>query len=106
MGYKLCNRSPFLSWTREDLIAEVQRLRMIVRKIPRCWRLNEVGELVRDVPMMLGMKVWYVDCIGNLRFNLVARWSEGERWTLKVRHGWVFVDECYDSREAAIKAID
>ena len=34
---------------------EVKRLQAIVDKLPKCWRLNEAGELVQDVPVVPGM---------------------------------------------------
>jgi hypothetical protein len=51
---------------REDYATsglEVDRLRAIVDKVPKCNRLNEQGELVQDVPVVPGMNVWVLDRI-------------------------------------------
>ena len=40
------------------LYADIARLRGIVNKLPKCWGLNADGELVQDVPVVPGMKLW------------------------------------------------
>lgn len=39
---------------------ESDRLAEIVANLPRCWRLNEMGELVQDVPITFRTNYWYV----------------------------------------------
>ncbi len=41
-----------------DLPGELERLQAVVDKLPKCWRLNEAGALVQDVPVVIGMEVW------------------------------------------------
>lgn len=41
----------------ETMTAEVGRLQAIVDRLQKCWRLDESGKLVRDVPLVPGMKV-------------------------------------------------
>ena len=41
-----------------DATVAVERLQAIVDKLPKCWRLNDAGELVQDCPVVPGMKVW------------------------------------------------
>ncbi len=40
--------------------AKIERLQAIVDRLPKCWRLNDAGELVQDVPVVPGMIVWRV----------------------------------------------
>lgn len=40
---------------------EIERLKALVDKLPKCWRLNEAGELVKDVPVVPGMRVFCAD---------------------------------------------
>jgi hypothetical protein len=41
-------------------VDEIAKLKAIVDELPKAWRLNEAGELVQDVPVRKGMKVWRV----------------------------------------------
>ena len=47
-----------------ELEAEVERLQAIVDKLPKCWRLDEAGKLIQDVPVYLGMDLWAIDKSG------------------------------------------
>ena len=38
---------------------EVEDLQAVVKQLPKCWRLNEAGERVRDVPVVPGMEVFW-----------------------------------------------
>lgn len=51
----------------QALRAERDRLAEIVERLPKCWRLNEAGELVQDVPVTQGMKVYAIDCTGYIQ---------------------------------------
>ena len=47
----------------QDLVKaanEIDRLHGIVNKLPTCWRLNNAGELVQDVPVVPGMAVFWL----------------------------------------------
>lgn len=37
---------------------EIERLRAIVDKLPKCWRLDEDGKLVQDAPVVPGVEAW------------------------------------------------
>ncbi len=41
------------------LFNRIDELEAIVEKLPKCWRLNDVGELVQDVPVYPSMDVWF-----------------------------------------------
>ena len=45
---------------------EIERLRAIVDRLPKCWRLNESGELVQDVPVVPEQQVWHRDWRGTV----------------------------------------
>ena len=64
------------------LKAKIERLLAIVDKMPKCWRLNETGELVQDVPIV-PMTIWirYAGEAG-VQETTVRRISWGER------HNW------------------
>ena len=62
--------------------AEVDRLQAIVDKLPKCWRLDESGKRVQDVPVVPGMEVYwmYATAAGGLcgtsgRVNYVTTWT-------------------------------
>ena len=89
----------------EDRIAELQE---IVAKLPKCWRLNEDGELVQDVPVAPGMPLFvsFAGLVPRL-FGIVwvAQPSETE-CDLLVRDGdgneyEVDGEDCYATEEAA-----
>ncbi len=42
----------------DELLEEIKSLQAIVDKLPKCWRLNEAGALVQDMPVVIGMEVW------------------------------------------------
>ena len=96
----------------DPLKAEIKRLQVIVDKLPKCWRLDDDGKLVQDVPVVPGMRVW---------INKGTRFCEGpgilsesrSMWTvryvgtitiaivLKDLSAYVRVSDCYSTREAA-----
>ncbi len=45
--------------TLRQIVNEVITLRAIVAKLPKCWRLVD-GKRVQDVPVGLGMVVWWI----------------------------------------------
>ena len=93
------------------LKAEIERLRAIVDKLPKCWRLNEQGQLVQDEPILSGMNVVTIrktnakirtEEVGVLSvvacedcgFDIVIRDGYGDEWYFKE-------EELYLTREAA-----
>lgn len=94
---------------------EIERLRAIIDKLPKCWRLNEQGELVQDESILSGMNVVTIcktnaggvakniteevgvvsveACEGG-GFDIVIRDGDGNEWYLKE-------EELYLTREAA-----
>lgn len=92
-------------------LREIERLREAIEKLPKCWRLDEDGKLVCDVPVVPGMDV----VLGNypprlveagvLRIEendnsgdfdqLVLRDGDGVEWE-KVLASW-----CYSTKAAA-----
>ena len=55
--FTLLNPAYRLREVGQTLADEVERLNAIVAKLQKCWRLNERGKLVQDVPLVPGMKV-------------------------------------------------
>ena len=53
-------RERFMEGLKSKSLDEVERLQAIVDTLPKCWRLNEEGELVQDVPVVPGMVVFWV----------------------------------------------
>ncbi len=39
----------------------IERLRAVVDKLPKCWRLDESDKPVRDAPVVPQMRVWRLD---------------------------------------------
>ncbi len=85
-----------------DLLTEVERLRAIVAKLPKCWRFNE-GELVQDWPVVPGMVVFYRHPKGEIYphrvgLNLGETWCNRDSNNQPVRTS---VADCANTREAA-----
>lgn len=82
------------------LVKEIDRLKgmeTIVAKLPKCWRLDDTGKLVLDVPVTDGMTTW---CSGQHPMP--------HYWEMRDKAGVSFRDHCvrqeetqYDSRAAA-----
>jgi hypothetical protein len=47
----------------DKIATKVVQLQAIVDKLPKCWRLNESGKRVQDVPVVPGMDVWVPDIV-------------------------------------------
>jgi len=83
----------------------IEDLQATIDQLPKCWRLNEVGELVQDVPVTPGMvvSVWYE---GRLFTNWV-RWVESGFITIHLLgpgidlHRSFFPRKVFSTREAA-----
>ena len=83
---------------------EAKRLQGIVDTLPKCWRLNEHGQLVRDVPVVPGMTIWIYGSYGSgqasqlwehIVYDLsIFGASDGDRYH------WPHKDS-YSTREAA-----
>ena len=48
--------------TQSGLVAvkRMMELQAVVDKLPKCWRLNDEGKLVQDVPVTPGMRLWEI----------------------------------------------
>ena len=77
------------------ILKEIERLRAIVDKLPKCWRLNEAGKLVQDEPILSGMNavticktnteevgVISVEAYAGGEFDIVIRDGDGNEWYL------------------------
>jgi hypothetical protein len=69
------------------------RLQAVINRLPKCWRLNESGELVQDVPMVPGLRVW-------IKFGgkITETTHDG---TDILKSFWSNAAMCYSSLEAA-----
>ena len=62
--------------------AEIERLRVTVDKMPKCWGLKD-GKLVQDVPVVPGMVVWRVwpdtapECESICEEQVMATYEDG-----------------------------
>jgi hypothetical protein len=78
---------------------EIKRLQGIVDKLPKCWRLNEQGNLVQDVAIELGMTLFarhQPQCITEFEVYVMMPSMVGDCDRYRFR-----ADECYNTREAA-----
>ena len=77
-------------------------LRAIVDKLPKCWRLNERGELLQDVPVVPGMEVWFwLNDEAILVHQKAVQFVEDNQQSIMTSYGWLNVRHCYSTREAA-----
>lgn len=88
-----------------QLQKNIDRLQAVVSKLSKCWRLDEHGNLVQDVPVVPDMDVWTVSPDGG-----VFRWlveSVSNDGLLRGRfHGAsmkCYASQCYRTRKAAEK---
>ncbi len=84
----------------EDMKKKIDRLRGIIDKFPKCWRLNEAGKLVQDEPVVAGMTTW---CADKRPFP--------HNWDLRLRTGELFAEHAskepqYSSPAAATAATE
>lgn len=99
--------------TGEPYSDQIRNLKAIVDGLPKCWRLNDAGELVQDAPVTPGMIVYHIFGEGIQQSTKEARYcqdwrpdsSKGEHVHLAV-FGIGFgvgvpVSDCYSTREAA-----
>ena len=42
-----------------ECLTHISDLQAVVKQLPKCWRLNDAGERVQDVPVTLGMEVFW-----------------------------------------------
>lgn len=49
----------------DRLCADLDKQQEVIDKLPKCWRLDDNGELVQDVPVTLGMNI-YVESAGRV----------------------------------------
>ena len=68
---------------RDD--ASFAQLKTSIAKLPKCWRLNEEGELVQDVLVLPGMKLWSTDLGGPHRMEVMSLDDLGSDWPATVR---------------------
>lgn len=94
----------------EDVVAKLlsayESLQAVVAALPKCWRLNDAGERVQDVPVVPGMKVFYRHAVrGTIYSDVIADLvpystdPESSIWA----GGEIGVDQCA-STEAAARA--
>ncbi len=69
-------------------------LQAIVAKLPKCWRLNEAGELVQDVSVVPGMTIW-LEQKGEVVSEILEDWGH------VVSAVFDYTMEIYDTRKAA-----
>ena len=81
--------------------AELTRLQGVVDKLPKCWRLNDAGKLVQDVPVVPGMVLWFWDDADTLRSAPALVFVAGTLCSVHTSYGWVRLTKCYSTREAA-----
>ena len=107
---------------------ELERLRDVVAKLSKCWRLKttevtdrcvsiDVQELVQDCPVVPGMELWTLAeswCDGvdmPARLKVVSLWACYKGVTIEVLNPYnepepVDIKDCYDSPEAAVFAAE
>lgn len=112
------NRRPLDSLVSEALSqkdSENARLQAIVDALPKCWRLKD-GELVQDVPVVPGMRLWWPSLGGIRSMEVVSLGDLSSDWPATVRmaatsepsaslYRW-HVQGCYNTREAAEHAAE
>lgn len=91
---------------------EIERLRAIIDKLPKCWRLNDAGKLVQDVPVVLEMELWRrwpnvaLGCESARKHRVKAIYVDGVNLYC-VSHGDgyqetpILLGELFSTREAA-----
>jgi hypothetical protein len=86
---------------------KIEQLQAIVDKLPKCWRLNEHGELVQDEPMHPGMEVWWIFPSRRVIFRRVILVVDNDRvvlqrWRFAPNEGnFAKSSKCYLTRKAA-----
>jgi hypothetical protein len=86
------------------LATEVERLQAIVAKLPKCWRLNDAGQLVQDVPMVPNMGVFVQSrrSPASPRYHVLRVFGNGVSVScFPGEPKDVIPEDCYDTREAA-----
>lgn len=82
----------------------------IIEKLPKCWRLDEEGKLVQDVPVTPLMKVWVRSGILPVDGEMLAIPKAKDELSLSaVAHGvgfYVSPSVCYSTLAAAEAARD
>lgn len=86
--------------------AEIERLQTIVDKLPKCWRLNDEGVLVRDEPVVPGMVVhfWFGPSYRIELYTRTVRTVEADGWLTWVEKGperGRSAEDCYSTHKAA-----
>ena len=84
------------------LEAEIERLRAIVDKLPKCWRLNEQGELVQDEPIISGNWVWTLfsdGCVAGPYMVLAINCRKD--YSINLSLGEFQTKQLFSTREAA-----
>ncbi len=79
-----------LSIIRHDTTI-IGQLRSIVAKLPKCWRLNDAGELVQDCPVVPGMILW-LPTDSEIGSGRVVSLNES---LISLTNGWVQHPDAY-----------
>ncbi len=77
-----------------------EEFQVIIDRLPKCWRLNETGNLVQDVPVVPGMRIWHYSKSGWLKCRTILSVRRGGNLRfqrMRVRHS----SGCYSTPEAA-----
>ena len=45
-----------------EALDAIESLQAVIAALPKCWRLNDAGERVQDVPVVPGMHIWFMWC--------------------------------------------
>lgn len=87
----------------DQLKAQVKEQAEVIDKLPKCWRLVD-GKMVRDVPVVPGMQVWYYSINGYLKKRTVL-WIRRSGNLMFHRKRLRHSTGCYSTREAAEAAL-
>ncbi len=81
---------------------KIAELHVIVNKLPKCWRLEEDGKLVQDVPVLPGMDAWLAEPdVHCIMVSTIDERGNCETHFHGFRHSLVHAICLFDSREAA-----
>lgn len=87
----------------DRLCADLDKQQEVIDKLPKCWRLDDNGELVQDVPMYPGMVYWGRFSAGEKYERVEIRQSTVFGWQ-SLFNGFVSPNMSYASEEAAVAA--
>lgn len=83
----------------------IEQLQAIVNKLPKCWRLDESGKPVRDVPVVPGMVLLFRNDAGRIVREVAIHFLTGTCDDILTWCGWVSLTRCAITSEA-LKAVE